>query len=146
MLGIEIPEVWNEDHGARKLCRLVKTHRDSDSSQHVVHEHIVLMAFLDPLSDQRLLRVSGRGFLLLGFGSFCLSFPDKLFLLLLNLVCKLALSMNIITREGVYRGSGPDSVTALGSDLRRTEVRIIRDLCSRGLRRRGCLCHMERTR
>ena len=144
--GIEIPEARDEDRRARKLYRLVKTHRNSDSMRRVEHQHVILVAFIGPPSSLRLLRVTGHSFLLLGFGSFRLSFPNELFLLLLNLVCRLNLSMDIVAMEGVCWGSGPDSVMALGSDLRRTEVRIIRDLRSRGLRRCGCLCRMERTR
>ena len=91
------------------------------------------MTFLHPVSDQRFLGIPGRSSLLLGFGSFRLPFSNELLLLLLDLVCKLPFSMDIITGEGVYWGSGPDGVATLGSDLRRAEVRIVRDLGSHGL-------------
>ena len=83
------------------------------------------MAFLDPVTDQRLLGILRRSFLLLGFGTFGLSFSDELFLLLLNRVCKLALSMDIVIMEGMHWGSGPDGVTAFWSDLGRTKESII---------------------
>lgn len=81
------------------------------------------MTFLHPVSDQRLPGVPGHDPMLLGFSSFCLPFPDELLLLLLDLVCQFTLSVNIITREGGYRGGCSDGVTALGSE--RTEVNIV---------------------
>ena len=94
------------------------------------------MAFLHPVADQRLLGILRCSFSLLSLGTFGLSFSDELLLLLLNLVCEFALSMDVVIREGVHWGNGPDSVTAFGSDLRGTKESIIRDLGSRGLRRR----------
>ena len=136
LLDIETPESEDEDRKVEEIDGQTRTHRDSDSGQHVVHKHVILVAFLYPIADQRLLRVLGRSFLLLGFGTFSLSFPDELLLLLLNLICKFALSVNIVIREWRCWGSGSDGVAALGSDLRRTKESIIRNLCSHGLGRR----------
>jgi hypothetical protein len=133
LLDIETPESEDENRRVKKVESRVRAHRDSDSGQHVVHKHIVLMAFLNPVTDQGFLGIFRGSLLLLGFGAFGLPLSDELLLLLLNLICEFALGVDIIVRKGLRWGSGSDGVTTFRSNLGRAKEAVIHYLGSRRL-------------
>ena len=131
LLEIETPEPENENNKVGNLAAC-RTHRDSNPGQHVIRAHVILVAFLYPAPDQRSPGIP-RHSLLLNFGTSRLPSPDESFPSLLNLVCELALGVDIIVREGAHWRGGSDGVAAFRSDWGRAEGCIIRDLCSHGL-------------